>query len=106
MQFFLPKFFGATRLGTPQNGAPKINFLNVDISRNLTDKYFDIVWGCHPPPQRTPKWTPKNQFFEWLNLGCQFVLISGAARARVPVFYNIRRYLTDKCFDSTFLEVP
>ena len=35
---------------------PKINSLNglalgasyFDISRYLTDKYFDIVWGCHP----------------------------------------------------------
>ena len=47
----------------------------------LTDKYFDIVWGCHPP--RDP---PKNLFFERLNL-------------RVPVFYDISRHLTDKYFD-------
>ena len=52
-----------------------------DISRYLTDKYFDIVWGCHPP--RDP---PKNQFFLWFNL-------------RVPVFYDISRYLPDKYFD-------
>ena len=38
-----------------------------DISRYLTDKDFDIVWGCHPPG------TPKNYFFERLNLGSQFV---------------------------------
>ena len=25
---------------------------------------------------------------------------------RVPVFYDISRYLTDKYFDSSFLEVP
>ena len=32
-----------------------------DISRCLTDKYFDIVWGCHPPgtPQMDP---PKINF--------------------------------------------
>ena len=46
-----------------------------DISRYLTDKYFDIVWGCHPLGD-PPNGPPKNQFFEWLNLGCQFVLIS------------------------------
>ena len=28
------------------------------------------------------------------------------ALLRVPVFYDIRRYLTDNYFDSTFLEVP
>ena len=46
-----------------------------DISRYLTEKYFDIVWGATPPelPQMAPL---KNQFFEQLNLGCQFVLIS------------------------------
>ena len=57
---------------------PKINFFTAqlrvpvcyDISRYLTDKYFDIVWGCPPPG------TSKNQVFEWLNLGCQFALIS------------------------------
>ena len=48
-----------------------------DISRCLTDKYFDIVLGVPPLPQRPPKWTPKNQFFERLNLGCQSVMISG-----------------------------
>ena len=47
-----------------------------DISRYLTDKYFDIVWECHPP-RDPPKWNPKNQFFERLDLGCQFILISG-----------------------------
>ena len=45
-----------------------------DISIYLTDKYFDIVWGCHPP-RGPPNGSPKNQFFEWLKLGCQFVLI-------------------------------
>ena len=47
-----------------------------DISKYLTYKYYDIVWGATPPsgtPQIDP---PKNQFFEWLNLGCQSVLIS------------------------------
>ena len=47
-----------------------------DISR-----YFDVVWGCHPPfidPQKS---------------------IFSTAQARVPVFYDISRYLTDKYFD-------
>ena len=38
-----------------------------DISRYLTDKYFDIVWGA-TPPGTPPNGPPKNQFFEWLNL--------------------------------------
>ena len=46
-----------------------------DISRYLTDKYFDIVWGAIP--QGPLKWTPKNQFFERLNLRCQSVMILG-----------------------------
>ena len=50
-----------------------------DISRYLTDKYFDIVWECYPPPPRDPpNRIPKNQFFERLNLGCQFILIRDA----------------------------
>ena len=51
-----------------------------DISRYLRDKYFDIVWGCHPPG------TPKNQFFEWLQLEFYF-------------FFDISRYITEKYFD-------
>ena len=47
-----------------------------DISRCLTDKYFNIVWGCHPAGY-PPNWPPKNQIFQWLNLGCQSVVISG-----------------------------
>ena len=47
--------------------------ISVDI---LTGKYFDIVWGCHPPPGDPTNGPLKNQFFEWLNLGRQFVLIS------------------------------
>ena len=39
--------------------------------------YFDIVWGCHPPG------TPQKSIF-WM------------AQFRVPVFCDIRRYLTDK----------
>ena len=65
MQFFLPKFFGATPPGTPPKWGPKkSSFLTAqarvlvlfDISRYLPDKYFDIVWGCHPPgtPQIDP----------------------------------------------------
>ena len=47
--------------------------------------------GATPPG--TPKWTPQKSIFL-------------TAQLRVPVFYDIRRYLTDKYFDSTFLEVP
>ena len=84
MQLFLPKFFGATPSGTsPKWGPKKSIFLTAqarvllffDISRYLTDKYFDIVLGC-PTPRGPPNGPPKNQFLEWLNLGCQFVLIS------------------------------
>ena len=55
-----------------------------DISRDLTDKYFDIVWECHPrgPLQMDPQ---KSIFF--------------TAQLRVPVFYDISRYLTGKYFD-------
>ena len=55
-----------------------------DISRCLTDKYFDIVWGCHP--QGPPKWTPQKSIFF-------------TAQARLPVCFDISRYLTDKYFD-------
>ena len=48
-----------------------------DISRYLTDKYFDIVWGCNPlPPGIPPNGPPKNQFFEWLKLELYFFLMS------------------------------
>ena len=46
-----------------------------DISRYLTNKYFDIVLGCHPPgdpPNRPPKIN-----FERLELGCPCFMISG-----------------------------
>ena len=55
-------------------GPQKIRFLTAqarvlvdfDISRYLTDKYFDIVWGCHAPrghPQMDP---PKINFLNGL----------------------------------------
>ena len=50
------------------------------ISRYLTDKYLDIVWGCHPtgtPPNRPLK----NNLLLWYQ------------------FYDISRDLTDKYFD-------
>ena len=56
-----------------------------DISRYLTNKYFDIVWGCHPPGT-SPNGPPKNIIF-W------------TAQLRIPVFYDIIRYLTDKYFN-------
>ena len=50
----------------------KINFLNglsygasvFDTSRNLIDKYFDIVWGCHLPGN-----PPKINFLNGLTWG-------------------------------------
>ena len=47
-----------------------------DIRRYLTDKYFGVVWECHPPPGTPQIDPPKNQVFERLNLGCQSVLMS------------------------------
>ena len=55
-----------------------------DISRYLTDKYFDIVWGA--TPRGPPKWTPQKSIFR-------------TAQARVLLFFDISRYLTDKYFD-------
>ena len=75
MQFFLPKF-GATPPETQPKWGPKKSIfwtaqtrvlVVFDISRYLTDKYFDVVWACHPP---------KNQFFELLKLEFYFLLIS------------------------------
>ena len=43
-----------------------------DITRYLTEKYFDIVWGF-PPPRGPPNELLTNQFFEQLKLGCQFL---------------------------------
>ena len=40
-----------------------------DISRDLTDKYFGIVWGCHHP-QGPHQMDPKNKVFERPKLGC------------------------------------
>ena len=51
-----------------------------DISRYLTDKYFDIGWGCHPPRDH-----PKINFLN--------------SSTWVPVCFDISRYLTDKYFD-------
>ena len=55
-----------------------------DISRDLTGKYFDIVWGA--TPMGTPKWTPQKSIFSVGQLG-------------VLVFYGISRDLTVKYFD-------
>ena len=62
-----------------------------DISSYLTDKYFDIVWGCHHPGDPF-KWTSQTSIF-WM------------AQARVLLFFDISRYLTDKYFDIV-LGVP
>ena len=73
MQFFLSKFFRATPPEPPKMGPQKINFLMaqarvllfLDISRYLTDKYFDVVWGCHAPGD-TPNGPQKNNFLNGL----------------------------------------
>ena len=39
MQFFLPKFFGATPPGTPQNGVPKKTF----FERLKVEFYFFLI---------------------------------------------------------------
>ena len=54
------------------------------ISRYLTDKYFDIVWGCHHPGD-PPNGPPNINF------------LNGSTW--VPVCFDISRYLTDKYFD-------
>ena len=56
-----------------------------DISRYLTDKYFDIVWRYHLPVD-PHKWTSQKSIF-WM------------AQARVLLFFDISRYLTQKYFD-------
>ena len=66
--FFLPKFLGQLHREPPQKWGPKKSiFLTAQatvllffaISRYLTEKYFDIVWGCHPPGI-PPNGPPKN----------------------------------------------
>ena len=62
MQFCLPKIFGATLPGIPQKnyffGRLKLGcHFFVEVSKYLTDKYFDTVCST------TPKWTSKNQLF-------------------------------------------
>ena len=84
-RYLMDKFFDIVwGCHPPQMDPSKINFLNgstsgavfFDISRDSTEKYLDIVWGA-TPPGNPPNEPLKNQFFEWLNLGCQSVLISG-----------------------------
>ena len=79
---------------TPPNGPPKNQFFErlklrvpvfYDISRYLTDKYFDIVWNATPPPG-TPQMDPPKINF-----------LNGSAR--LLLFFDISRYLTDKYFD-------
>ena len=84
MQFFLAKFVGALPRDPTKMGPQKINFLMAqarvlvffDISRYLTEKYFDIVWGCHPLLGDPPTRPLKNQLFEWLKLRYQCFMIS------------------------------
>ena len=60
----------------------------VDISRYLTEKYFDIVWGGIPL-ETPPKWTPQKSIFSTTQL-------------RVSVFFDISRDLTDKDFGEVW----
>ena len=54
MQFCVPRIFRASTPEPPKIGPKKIIFLIAQaraivvfyISRYLSDKYFDIVWGC------------------------------------------------------------
>ena len=87
----------------PKIDPPKINFLkgstniSVDIdlflcisfyiSRYLTDKYFDILRGSLGTPNSL-----KINYFESLDLGCQF--------------FDISRYLTDQYFDIVWGALP
>ena len=70
MQFFLPKFFGATPPGTPHKNQnfewlKQECYVFFEISRYLTDKYFDKVWRSHPPGS-PPKDPPKIKFLNGL----------------------------------------
>ena len=67
-------------LGEPHPGdPPKINFLLnqiydtcfFDISRSLRGKYFDKVWGNHPP-WTPPNGPPKINFLNRLNYSSSF----------------------------------
>ena len=84
MQFFLPKLFGGTPPGTPQNGAlKKYNFLRAQARALVFFLYQQILnrqifWrnlGV-PSPREPPTWTPQNQFFERLKPLCQCFLMS------------------------------
>ena len=69
MQFCLPKIFGATPPESPQSGPLKLIVLIAQagvivffyISRSLSEKCFDILWGYHRPQgaQNEPQ---KNKF--------------------------------------------
>ena len=48
--------------------------ISADI-RDLTDKYFDIVWGFHPSGPH--QMDPQKSNFERLKLGCQCFMILG-----------------------------
>ena len=77
--FFSRIVLGQLHREPPQNRASKNLFFErlklkcyfFAISRYLTEKYFDIVWGCHLPGD------PQKQFFERLNLECQCFMIAG-----------------------------
>ena len=93
------------RRGPSQMDPPKINFLNGSTwgaSLFWYQEIFNrqIFWhslGVPRPLREPPKWTPQKSFFS-------------VARLRVPVCFDIRRYLTDKYFDivwgATPLETP
>ena len=63
----------------PRVGPPGISVLGgsawvpvcFDVSGCLTNKCFDIVWGCRSP------WDPRGSIFERLGLGCRCFVVSG-----------------------------
>ena len=96
---FSPEIFWGNSTGNPPKWAPKKSIfwtaqakvlLFFDISRYLTDKYFDIVW-IHSPKDR-----PKKSIF-WTAKASAIVFF---------FFFYIRRYLREKYFDIVWGPTP
>ena len=102
----------------PQMDTPKINFLNgltsgasfFDISPNLREKYFDVVWGYHLLRVPPPNGTLKNQFFERLNLRWQCFSYQYIFKRQIllrslgypPRGTPINQFLIASSYDTTF----
>ena len=76
----LIEFEGTTSLMPPSKSNPQKPIFRMaqarvpvvfTVSGYLRYKHFDVVWGYRPP-----RGSPPNQSFEWLNLRCQYFLIS------------------------------